>query len=76
METGLHYLGDEQVDMIKQATASWGCGKGRIITVDFGGSRLTSDGVGHLLSLPHNTLSDLRELKLGHNKLDSNLVRC
>ena len=27
----LRYLGDEHVDMMKQAIASWGCGKGRII---------------------------------------------
>ena len=67
----LHNLGDEHVDMMKQAIASWGCGKGRIITVDFSYGRLTSDGVGHLLSLPHNTLSDLSELNLGDNELDS-----
>ena len=67
----LCYVGDEHVDMMKQAIASWGCGKGRIITVDFSEGRLTSDGVGHLLSLPHNTLSDLRELDLYSNELDS-----
>ena len=32
---------------------------------------LTSDGVGHLLSLPHNTLSDLHELNLSYNNRDS-----
>ena len=31
----LRDLGDEHVDMMKQAIARWGCGKGRIITVDF-----------------------------------------
>ena len=67
----LRNLGDEHVDMMKQAIASWGCGKGRIITVDFSYGRLTSDGVGHLLSLPHNTLSDLSKLDLRYNELDS-----
>ena len=61
----LSYLGDQHIDMMKQAITSWGCGKGRIITVDFRLGRYTSDGVGHLLSLPHHTLSDLSELLLG-----------
>ena len=51
--------------------ASWGGSKSRIITVQFSSSGLTSDGLGHLLSLPHNTLSKLSELDLGYNKLDS-----
>ena len=76
----LYYLGDEHVDMMKQAISSWGIGKGRIITVDFSFGRLTSDDVGHLLSLPHNTLSDLSKLNLGHNVLVSKscevLVHC
>ena len=81
MEAGaICYLGDEHIDMMKQVIASWGCGKGRIITVEFMLGELTSDGAGHLLSLPHNTLSELRELDLGGNKLDSKfcevLARC
>ena len=68
----LHHLGDdEQIDMMKQAISNWACGKARIIIVDFSSGRLTSDGVHYLLSLPHKTLSDLRELDLGLNKLDS-----
>ena len=67
----LHHLGDEHIDVMKQAISSWGCGKARIIIVDFSSGRLTSDGVGYLLSLPHNTLSDLKELDLSLNKLDS-----
>ena len=39
--------------------------------VDFRFGTFTSDGVGNLLSLPHNTLSDLRELNLPHSELDS-----
>ena len=67
----LSNLDDQHVDMMKQAIASWGCGKGRIVTVRFRFGRLTSVGVRHLLSLPHNTLNDLSELDLGSNKLDS-----
>ena len=57
--------------MMKRAIASWGCGKGRIITVTFSAGALTSKGVGHLLSLPHNTLSNLSELILSCCELDS-----
>ena len=57
--------------MIKQAITSWGCGKGRIITVDIGLGEFTSEGVNHLLSLPHNILSHLSELNLGSSELDS-----
>ena len=58
--------------MLKQAIASWGCGKGRIIKVEIiECRRFTSDGVGHLLSLPHNTLSNLRVLYLIGGKFDS-----
>ena len=67
----LHHLGDEHIDMMKRGIASWRCGKGRIIHVDFGFGRITSDGIGHLLSLPHNTLSVLNELSLVHTELDS-----
>ena len=35
------------------------------------GDELTSKGVDHLLSLPHNTLSDLSVLDLSYNKLVS-----
>ena len=66
----LWYFSDKQIDIMKQAMASWGCGKGKIITINFKLNRLTSDGVGQLLSLPHNTLSDLGKLILGDNKLD------
>ena len=66
-----HQLGDEHMDMMKQAIASWGCDNGRIITVDFSNGRLTTDGIGHLWLLPRKTLSDLSELNLDHNNLDS-----
>ena len=72
----LRYLGDEHIDMMKQAIASWGYGKGRIITVIFTLGRLTSDGVGHLLSLPHNTLRDVSELHLGYNYNELDTKTC
>ena len=61
----LYYFGDQHIEMLKAAIASWGCGKGRIITWPWSWyGRLTSDDVtiGHLLSLPYNILSDLSEL--------------
>ena len=64
-------LHDECVGMMKQAIASWGCGKGRIATVEFTSGWLTSNGVDHLLSLPHNTLSHLIALDLSFQELDS-----
>ena len=67
----LHDIYDEHIDMMKQAIASWGCGNGRIITFAVLVGFLTSDGVGHLLSLPHNTLSDLGEITLWNIDLDS-----
>ena len=67
----LHYIGDEQADMMKRAIANWGCGKGRIIRVSFHLGKLTSDGIGHLLSLPHSTLGGLIELDLTCNNLTS-----
>ena len=49
----LYDLDDEHIDMMKQAISSWGCCKGRIITVNIVLGGLTSSDVGHLLSLPY-----------------------
>ena len=57
--------------MMKQGITTWRSGKGRIIAFRVFWSRLTSDGVGHLLSLPCNTLSDLSKLVLYNCELDS-----
>ena len=67
----LRFLGDEHIHFMKQAIASWGCGQGRIITAWFSFGRLTSDGVGHLLSLPHHILSYMSLLDLSSKELDS-----
>ena len=63
-------ISDEHIDMMKGAIANWGCGQGRIISVSLKGGTITSDGIGNLLSLPHNTLSSLHELNLWY-QLDS-----
>ena len=65
----LYYLRDEHIDLMKQAIDSRRYAEGRIIRVDFRYGTLTSNGIGQLLSLPHNTLSDLRELYLSSNEL-------
>ena len=67
----LHFLRDEHIDMMKQAVASWGCGKGRIITVDFSAGKFAGDGVDLLLSLSNNILSDPCKLDLSNTELES-----
>ena len=61
----LEYISDEHAEMMKRAINSWGPGEeGPIVQICSNASRLTSDGVSHLLSLPHHILSGLCELSL------------
>ena len=54
----VYFLGDKHIDLVKRKFSSWGCRKGRIITVDFSAGKFPRDGVDHLLSLPNNIVSD------------------
>ena len=66
----LKYIGDEHAEVLKRGIVSWGAGEGKIAEIHLYYSRLTSEGIGHFLSLPPHVVRGLSELVVHRTKRD------